>query len=100
MALAKTQVEILDLKNFGTNAHILNEYAKEKEEEEEEKKKKKKTTDYPTFHRILLKKGSELLFSNSLTRLIIVSGFSIARGFFIRLVLQSERSIRTDHSCI
>ena len=43
------------MKIFGAYVHILNEYAKEKEEEEE----KKKTTDWPTFHRVLLKKGSE-----------------------------------------
>ena len=33
------------------------------EEEEEKKKKKKKTTDWPTFHRVLLKKSGEYLFS-------------------------------------
>ena len=41
MALAKTQAEIYPSKIFGTNVHILNEYAKEKKEE------KKKTTDWP-----------------------------------------------------
>ena len=50
MALAKTQVEIYALKIFGAYTHILNEYAKEE---------KKKTTDCPTFHGVLLKKGGE-----------------------------------------
>ena len=40
-------------------AHLLNEYAKKEEEE-------KKTTDWPTFHRILLKKCGKYLFSISL----------------------------------
>ena len=59
-------------------AHLLNEYAKEMEEEEE-----KKTTDWPTFHRVLLRKSGEYLLSISLIYLMIVSGFSNAR-FFIR----------------
>ena len=51
MALAKIQAEIYASKFFGAYAHILNKYAKEEV--------KKKTTDWPTFHRALLKKGGE-----------------------------------------
>ena len=50
MTLAKTQAEIQASKIFGAYAHIRNEYAKEP---------KKKTTDWPIFHRVLLKKGGE-----------------------------------------
>jgi len=39
-------------------AYLLNECAKE-EEEKKKKKKKNKTTDWPTFHRVLLKKKGE-----------------------------------------
>ena len=49
MALAKTQAEIYISKIFGAYIHILNEYAKEKN----------KMVDWPTFHRVLLMKGSE-----------------------------------------
>ena len=61
------------LKDFHFYAHLLNEYAKEKE-------KKKKTTDWPTFHRVLLKK-KWYLFSISLIYLMIVSGFSNVHSF-------------------
>ena len=45
-------------------AHILNEY--EKEEEEEKTKNK-----FATFHRVLLRKKGEYLFSISLTHQMI-----------------------------
>ena len=61
----------MSLKNFHFNAHILNEYTKEKEE-------KKKTTDWPTFHRILQRKGGDYLFSISLMYQMIVAGFNDA----------------------
>ena len=63
-----------------------------------EEEDKKKTTDWPTFHRVLPRKGSEYLFSISLICLMIVCGFSNVHCF-----LQSalgERSIRIDRSCI
>ena len=47
----------ISLQKFYLYAHILNEYAKEMEEKEE------KTTDWPTFHRVLLRKNGEYLFS-------------------------------------
>ena len=40
------------------------------------RKKKRKTTDLPTFHRVLLRKSGEYLFSISLIHLMIVSGYS------------------------
>ena len=52
-------------------------YAKEEEE-------KNKKTEWPTFHRVLLNKKCEYLFSISLTYQMIVSSFSNARCFFIR----------------
>ena len=78
MALAEIQVKIQGSKIFYFYAHLLNEYAKKEEEE------KNKTTEWPTFHRVLLKKTGEYLFSISLTYQMIVSGFSNARCFFIR----------------
>ena len=45
-------------------AHLLNEYAKEEE--------KNKTTDWPTFHRVLLRKSGEYLFSISLTYQVVL----------------------------
>ena len=38
-------------------------------------------TDWPTFHRVLLRKGGDYLFSISLIFLLIVNGFSIVRCF-------------------
>ena len=38
-------------------------------------------TEWPTFHRVLLRKKVEYLFSISLTYQMIVSGFSNARCF-------------------
>ena len=38
-------------------------------------------TDWPTFHRVLLRKSGEYLCSISLIYLMIVSGFSKARCF-------------------
>ena len=49
-----------------------------------EEEKKKKTIDWPTFHRVLLRKRGEYIFSISLIYLKIVSGFNNARCFFIR----------------
>ena len=81
MALAKIHVEIyVSLEIFRCYAHILNEYAKEKEKEEKEKN----TTKWPTFPGILLKINSEYLFSNSLIQLVIGSCSYNARCFFIR----------------
>ena len=40
--------------------------------------------DWPTFHRVLLGKSGEYLFSISLIYLMIVSGFYNARCFYIR----------------
>ena len=54
MALAKIQTGDISLKIFWCYAHILNEYAKEKE---------KNTTDWSTFMRVLLNKRSEYFFS-------------------------------------
>ena len=48
----------ISLENFHFYAYILNEHAKE------EKEQKKKTTDWPTFHRVLLRKSGEHLFSS------------------------------------
>ena len=50
----------------------------EKKEEE-----KKKTTDWPTFHRVLLRKSGEYLFSISFMYLMFVSG--LKHTFFMRL---------------
>ena len=77
MALPKIHAEILRQEHFYFYAHLLNEYAKEEEE-------KKKTTEWPTFHRILLRKSGEYLFSINLIYLMIVSGFNSMRCFFIR----------------
>ena len=69
------------LRKFYFYTHLLNEYAKEEEEEE---KKKNKTTDWPTFHRVLLRKCGEYLFNISLTYQMIVSGLVNALCFCIR----------------
>ena len=52
--------------------------------EEEEEEKKNKATDWPTFHRVLLKKIGEYLLRISLQYQMIISGFSNACYFFIR----------------
>ena len=43
--------------------------------------KEEETTDWPTFHRVLLRKSGEHVFSISLVYLMIVSGFNDASFF-------------------
>ena len=51
----------------------------------EEEGEKNKTTEWPTFHRVLLKKTGEYLFSISLTYQMIVS-FLVTRVVFHKVI--------------
>ena len=68
MALTKIATHRdIGLENFYFYAHILNEYAKEEN---------KKTADWPTFHKVLLRKSGEYLFSTTPIYLMIVTGYN------------------------